>query len=59
MKLIEVKNEWMYSNPTGMFNLSVPDKPMKNSNYKTITYEEHKQSLAENSDAAAEKPTSG
>lgn len=42
-----------------MFNLSVPDKAMKNSNYKTITYEEHKQSLAENSDAAVQGQGAG
>ena len=55
VKLYEVKNEWMYSNPTGMFNLSLPDKAVKNANYRIITYQEHKESLAENNDAAAEK----
>ena len=29
VKLIEVKNEWMYSNPTGLYNLSVPEKALR------------------------------
>ena len=36
--------DYMYSNPTGMFNLSIADKPIRLSNYTNNTYEEHKQS---------------
>ena len=37
-------NEWIYSNPTGNFNLSVPDKAMKTSEYglQTTTYAKFK-----------------
>ena len=31
VKLMEVKNEWMYSNPTGLYNLSVPEKALRTS----------------------------
>jgi len=55
VRLYEVKNEWMYSNPTGMFNLSLPDKAHKDSNYKIVTYAEYKENLAVNNDTAAEK----
>jgi len=34
--------EYMYSNPTGLFNLSVPKKEMRTKNYQVITYEMHK-----------------
>jgi len=55
VKLYEVKNEWMYSNPTGMFNLSLPEKAHKDSNYKIVTYAEYKENLAVTNDTAAEK----
>ena len=40
VRLIEVENDWMYSNPTGMFNLSLPEKAMKTSQYgyQTTTF---------------------
>ena len=48
IRFIEVKNEWMYSNPTGMFNLSLPSKPLGTNpnNNLTTTYAEHKQEMA-------------
>lgn len=38
----EIQNEFMFSNPTGLFNLSVPDKKMRASNYETFSYEQYK-----------------
>lgn len=35
----EIQNEFMFSNPTGIFNLSVPDRKMRASNYETFSYE--------------------
>jgi len=32
----------MYSNPTGTFNLSVPERKMRASNYETYSYEQYK-----------------
>lgn len=37
--------EYMFSNPTGLFNLSVPKKEMRTKNYQVITYEMHKRVL--------------
>lgn len=34
--------EYMFSNPTGLFNLSIPKKEMRTKNYQVITYEMHK-----------------
>lgn len=28
IKLYEVTNEYMFSNPTGLFNISIPDKKL-------------------------------
>lgn len=43
IQLIEMTCDYMYSNPTGMFNLSLADKPIRLPNYNTKTYEEFKQ----------------
>lgn len=42
VSLMEVQNEFMYSNPTGMFNLSVPERKMRATNYETYSYEQYK-----------------
>jgi len=42
ISLEEVQNEFMYSNPTGTFNLSVPERKMRASNYETYSYEQYK-----------------
>lgn len=34
----EVECEYMYSNPTGLFNLSLPDKLMRTKNYTFVSY---------------------
>ena len=44
VQLVEMTCDYMYSNPTGMFKLSIADKPIRLSNYTNNTYEEHKQS---------------
>ena len=36
--LYEVDCEYIYSNPTGMFNLSVPDKLLRTKNYTVLSY---------------------
>jgi hypothetical protein len=33
VRLVEVDCEWMFSNPTGLFNLSIPDKAYRTPNY--------------------------
>jgi len=33
VRLVEVDCEWMFSNPTGLFNLSLPDKAYRTPNY--------------------------
>lgn len=43
--LQEVEAEWMYSNPTGYFNLSCPEKVRQRSNYQTISYSDFKQNM--------------
>ena len=35
----------MYSNPTGIFNLSIPDRALRLPNYSVATYEQYKNSL--------------
>jgi len=39
LKLYEVSNEYMFSNPTGLFNISVPDKKLQNKNYQLVSYQ--------------------
>ena len=36
--LEEVSAEYMYSNPQGIFNLSIPDKAYRMQNYTTVSY---------------------
>ena len=38
LELLEIDCEWNYSNPTGVFNLSLPDKLMRSKNYTFISY---------------------
>lgn len=38
VRLIELNCEFMYSNPTGFFNLSLPEKLMRTMNYSYISY---------------------
>jgi hypothetical protein len=45
VKLVEIETEWMYSNPTGIFNLSIPDRALRLPNYSVATYEQYKNSL--------------
>jgi len=40
VRLVEVDCEWMFSNPTVVFNLSVPDKAFRQPNYSVITYQQ-------------------
>jgi hypothetical protein len=42
VRLVEVDCEWMYSNPTGLFNLSIPDKAFRTQNYSVMSYEQYK-----------------
>ena len=43
VQLLEVTNEWMYSNPTGLFNLSTADKAMRTGGgFAQMTYEQYK-----------------
>lgn len=39
VRLVEVDCEWMFSNPTGMFNLSIPDKAYRTPTDQAMTYE--------------------
>lgn len=48
LELMELQCEWNYSNPTGMFNLSLPDKLYRMPNYTHISYKQYKQMMAEN-----------
>ena len=42
VRLVEIETEWMYSNPTGLFNLSTPDRALRLPNYQAATYEQYK-----------------
>lgn len=42
VKLVEVKCEYMYSNPTKFFNLSMPEKMMRTKNYTYMSYQNFK-----------------
>ena len=59
VKLMEVKNEWMYSNPTGLYNLSIPEKALRTTSggVYVVTYEEHKRNLANDTAENVEMPT--
>ena len=39
----EITCEYMYSNPTGLFNLSLPEKLMRTKNYTFISYQQFKE----------------
>jgi len=39
VRLLELDCEYMYSNPTGMFNLSLPDAMIRTPNFTVISYE--------------------
>lgn len=43
VKLLEVECEYMYSNPTGMFNLSMTDKNFRTKNWKYMSYQQFKE----------------
>ena len=34
----EILNEYNYSNPTGFFNVSLPQVELRTSNYQTMSY---------------------
>jgi hypothetical protein len=42
VRLLELECEYMYSNPTGMFNLSMPDAMIRTANFTVHSYEQHK-----------------
>ena len=44
----EVECEYMYSNPTGFFNTSLPDKMMRTKNYTFVSYKQFKDMAAKN-----------
>jgi len=45
----------MFSNPTGLFNLSLPDKLMRTKNYQFLSYSQFKSMQANNSEERAEE----
>lgn len=49
VRFLEVENDWMYSNPTGRFNISLPNKQIKTSQYgfQTTTWLQEKQKSGE------------
>jgi hypothetical protein len=42
VRLLELECEYMYSNPTGKFNLSMPDAMIRTANFTVHSYEQHK-----------------
>lgn len=48
VSLKAINCEYMFSNPTGLFNLSLPAREMRTKNYQLITYAQHKRALQEN-----------
>ena len=48
VQLVEVTCEYIFSNPNGNFNLSLPDKLMRTKNYTNISYVQYKLLLAKN-----------
>jgi hypothetical protein len=42
LELMALSCEWNYSNPTGMFNLSLPEKLFRMPNYTHISYKQYK-----------------
>jgi hypothetical protein len=45
--ILEISNEYNYSNPTGYFNLSLPHIEVRTGNYQTLSYAQYKRSLAQ------------
>ena len=45
VRLVEVDCEWMFSNPTGIFNLSVPEKSVRQPNHCILSYENFKAAI--------------
>jgi hypothetical protein len=48
IRLVEVTCEYMPSNPTGLFNLSLPEKLLRTKNYTFVSYEKYKEMLKAN-----------
>lgn len=43
VRIYEVSNEYMFSNPTGLFNISIPEKKLQNKNYQLVSYQMYKE----------------
>lgn len=52
VELLEVSCEYMYGNPTGVFNLSLPEKLMRTKNYTYISYAQFKEYQQQNMENA-------
>lgn len=48
VQLVEVNCEYIFSNPNGNFNLSLPEKLMRTKNYTNISYGQYKLLVAKN-----------
>jgi hypothetical protein len=46
--IYEVQNEYNYSNPTGIFNISLPHIEAKTTMYQTMSYVQYKRAVQEN-----------
>ncbi len=46
VELLEITAEYMYSNPTGLFNLSLSEKLMRTKNYTFTSYFQYKESTS-------------
>jgi hypothetical protein len=46
VQAVEQEHEWMVSNPTGMFNLSLADKMFRTKNYTTMSYQQYQNLMA-------------
>jgi len=42
VELMNIKCDWNYSNPTGMYNLSLPDTSCRMQNYTSVAYKDYK-----------------
>lgn len=40
VSLLEIECEYIYSNPTGVYNLSLPHKEFRDANFRRISYAE-------------------
>lgn len=59
IRLIEVDCEWMFSNPTGIFNLSIPEKAFRTPSYTVMTYEQFKGMVWKNKQQAEQQAKEG